>query len=421
MAAMARKKLRSSAIGRRQFVASALGAAFGAGTARASVPAAPEQAPQSASPMPSTAATSVDQNPIRRRGVGLRGLDRARAFPGLTLFAPLTGREVYLADLGGTIVHTWKMPYRPGLYGYLTDRGTLLYNGQIPNDTFLGKAPYMGGAVLEMAWNGRVLWEVRRPDHHHDARLLKNGNILLICARELPDETAKRVRGGRAGSEVEGKKIWGDFLVEMTTGGTVVWEWRTWEHLDPETDAVTSVQDDRAEWTHANGVFEQPDGNLLVSFRNISTVIRIDRPSGRIIWKLGAPPLAGQHAPNLLPNGNVLLFDNGPHRLDETYPFSRAIEVNPVTNDIVWKYQEPRQYNFYSPRISNAQRLPNGNTLINEGSFGRFFEVTPDGEVVWEYVNPYFGPETAAAKMQFNGVFRAYRYSDEEIARARRL
>jgi len=163
---------------------------------------------------------------------------------------------------------------------------------------------------------------------------------------------------------------------------------------------------------------ELPDGDLLVSFREISTIIKIERRTGRIVWKLGAPPLSGQHAPTPLPNGNILIFDNGAHRLDESFPFSRVIEVNPLTNDIVWKYQEEIFSNFFSPRISNAQRLPNGNTLINEGWFGRFFEVTSEGEVVWEYVNPYFGPASEAAKAQNNGVFRVYRYTEKEIARA---
>ena len=103
----------------------------------------------------------------------------------------------------------------------------------------------------------------------------------------------------------------------------------------------------------------------------------INRQTGEIYWKLGAPPLSGQHAPTILPNGHVLLFDNGPHRLDQTFPFSRVLEIDPATKDIVWKYQETPVSNFFSPRISNAQRLPNGNTLINEGWFGRFFEVTP--------------------------------------------
>lgn len=379
--------------------------------------ARPETAIGSSQP---AAPSTVDQNPIRRRGVGLRGLDSARAHPGLTLFAPAGLNQVHLVDLHGTIVHSWTMPYRPGLYGYLTDRGTLLYNGQVPNDTFLGKQPYMGGSVMEVDWNGKVLWELKRPDHHHDARLLKNGNIIMLCGAELPADVAAHVRGGRPGSEIEGGKMWGDFIVEATTDGKVVWEWKAWEHLDPDADRLTAVQDDRQEWTHANSVWEEADGSLLVSFRNISTVIRIERPSGRIVWKLGAPPLSGQHAPYRLVNGNILLFDNGPHRLDESYPFSRVVEINPQTKAIAWKYQEPRSFNFYSPRISNAQRLPNGNTLINEGVFGRFFEVTTEGEVVWEYVNPYFGPPTAAVKAQQNGVFRVYRYSEEEIARVRR-
>src|ERR1043166_3827995 len=142
--------------------------------------------------------------------------------------------------------------------------------------------------------------------------------------------------------------------------------------------------------TVANGVSEMPDGNLILSFRDISTVIMIDRQTGAIYWKLGAPPLAGQHAAHMLANGNVLLFDNGPHRLDHSFPFSRALEIDPATKKIVWKYQEARVAGFFSPRLSNAQRLPNGNTLINEGWFGRLFEVTRDGSVVWEYVNPYF-------------------------------
>jgi outer membrane protein assembly factor BamB len=188
--------------------------------------------------------------------------------------------------------------------------------------------------------------------------------------------------------------------------------------LDPEADAITSSQDARSEWTHGNTVWEMPDGNILVSFRNISTVAMIDRATGSIFWKLAAPPLSGQHAPHLLPNGNILLFDNGPHRVDETFPFSRVIEIDPKTSQIVWEYRDTPVWKFFSPRISNAQRLPNGNTLICEGSFGRLFEVTMEGETVWEYVNPYFGGSVNPAE-QLNNVFRAYRYSPEAIGRAR--
>ena len=365
------------------------------------------------------AASTVDQNPIRRRGVGLRGLDPSRASAGFTLFAPMRGDgTVYLVDLHGKVVHMWRMPYPPGLYGYLSERGTLFYNGQIPQETFIGKAPFRGGAVLEADWNGRILWELRHPNHHHDGRLLKNGNVLLMCATELPRDLISKVRGGRPGTEVDGT-IWADYLLEMTKEGDPVWEWRVWEHLDPAEFPITAPQNDRSEWTHGNAVSELADGNLLVSFRHISTVLKIDRKCGTILWKLGSPMVSGQHAPVLLKNGNILIFDNGPHREDQMFPFSRVIEVNPATNEIVWKFQEAFPPNFFSDRISNAQRLPNGNTLVNEGMFGRFFEVTPAGEVVWEYVNPYFGPQRLPAGAQQNSVFRAYRYSEKEIATAR--
>ena len=373
----------------------------------------------------SPAAFPIDQNTIRRRGVGLRGYDAGRASPGFTLFAPATGTEVYLIDIEGKVTHTWTMPYRPGLYGYLTDKGTLFYNGQIPNESFLGKSPFMGGAAMEMDWKGKVLWEIKQPDHHHDGRLLRNGNVLLLCGAELPPGIANRVKGGLAGTEQDGGKIHSDYLSEKTTDGKTVWEWRAWEHMEPEAYPITSPSDSRSEWTHGNGIAELPDGDILVSFRNISTVVRINRRSGEIVWKLGAPPLAGQHAPEPLPNGNILLFDNGPFRADTgAQPFSRILEVNPGTREIVWKYQDGTgpgsSHFFFSSRISNAQRLANGNTLINEGLYGRFFEVTTEGEVVWEYVNPHFGPATTAAKGQTNNVFRVYRYGAEMIAKARK-
>jgi hypothetical protein len=359
---------------------------------------------------------TVEQNKVRRSGVGLRAYDAEKAWEGFTLFAPGTaGNTVYLIDMQGEVVHTWEMPHKPGLYGYLTDRGTLLYGGSIPNDTFIGRSRFHGGAVLEADWNGGILWEVQQPDHHHDARKLANGNVIILCSRALPDNLAPRVKGGRPGSEHEGK-IHGDYLVEMTTEGKAVWEWRSWEHLDPEVEQIICPSDSREEWTHANSVYEMPDGNLLLSFRNTSSIVIVERASGKVIWRLGVPPLSGQHAPYLLPNGNILLFDNGPLRLDSSRPFSRVLEIDPATKTIVWSYQDEPFFAFFSDRISNAQRLPNGNTLIDEGVFGRLFEVTPGGEVVWEYVNPHFGP---TALGETNQVFRAYRYSAEEIERAR--
>jgi uncharacterized protein (UPF0248 family) len=377
---------------------------------------------------------AIEQNTLKRRGVGLLASDPERASREFTLFAPLfvQNRNVYLIDLQGNIVHTWTMPYSPGLSGYLTERGTLFFNGRTPENSFLSRFPFKGGVVLEADWNGKVLWEVRHPDHHHHGILLRNGNVLLNCMGRVPDEIARRVSGGmvehdmpsgqyRPQTEAEAGKMYSDYLVELTPAGKTVWEWRTWEHLDPVLDGISEVQAPRTMWAQGNSVEELPDGDILASFRPTSTVVRISRKTGEIVWKLGPPTVAGQHAPTMLGNGNVLIFDNGVHRLDDSMPYSRVIEVNPATNQIVWMYQDRPGWNFFSPRMGGAQRLPNGNTLITEASSGRFFEITKDGEVVWEYVNPYFGtplfggPPTS----QSNQVFRALRYSAEEIARAK--
>jgi hypothetical protein len=379
------------------------------------------------------AMAAVEQNTLKRRGVGLLAYDRERAAPGFTLFAPhfVENKTVYLIDLEGKVVHTWNLPYPLGLSGYLTESGTLFYNGRTPEQNFLTRLPFKGGVVLEADWNGKVLWEVRHPHHHHYGILLRNGNVLLHCLGQVPDEIAGRVRGGieessmpsgnyQPQSNAEAGKMYSDYLVELTRGGETVWEWRTWEHFDPVADGIVEIQAPRSLWTNGNSIEELPDGDILASYRPTSTVIRLSRTTGKILWKLGSPTVAGQHAPTLLPNGNILIFDNGVHRLDDPVPFSRVIEVDPATNKVVWKYQDKPAWNFFSPRMGCAQRLANGNTLITESSFGRLFEVTKEGEIVWEYVNPFFGKPFFGGPpaSQSNQVFRALRYSAEEIARA---
>ena len=221
--------------------------------------------------------------------------------------------------------------------------------------------------------------------------------------------------------ESEAGKMYSSYFVEVTPGGETVWEWRTWEHLDPVADGIAEVQAPRTMWHQGNSVAELPGGDLLASFRPTSTVVRISRKTGRITWKLGPPTVSGQHGPHALANGNFLIFDNGVHRLDDSMPYSRVIEVDPATKEIVWKYQDSPAWNFFSPRMGYAQRLPNGNTLVTESSFGRIFEVTPAGDVVWEYVNPFFGTPLFGGRpgSQANQIFRAYRYTVEEVERAR--
>src|SRR5712692_4471861 len=145
----------------------------------------PGTPPAGVSPQPRDPVSAVDQQKIRRTRTGLIAHDPAQAQPGYTLFTPLSGDgTVYLVDMYGNVVHTWRLPYRPGLHGHLLRNGHLLYGGKVMHDLarFEAWPRVKGGAVLEVDWSGRVLWEVRHPDHHHDARRLRNGNVVLLCS-----------------------------------------------------------------------------------------------------------------------------------------------------------------------------------------------------------------------------------------------
>jgi len=86
-----------------------------------------------------------------------------------------------------------------------------------------------------------------------------------------------------------------------------------------------------------------------------------------------------------------------------------VIELDPGTRKTVWEYQGNPPWTFFSPHTSGAQRLASGNTLICEGQWGRVFEVTPGGEIVWEYINPHQGAQRPGVLA--NSLFRAYRYT----------
>ena len=88
------------------------------------------------------------------------------------------------------------------------------------------------------------------------------------------------------------------------------------------------------------------------------------------------------------------------------------IEVNREMAEIEWTYEGSPPVSFYSSYISGADRLPNGNTLICEGAHGRLFEVTRRGEIVWEYINPFFAPDSGGTNLS-NATFRVHRYAPE--------
>ena len=132
------------------------------------------------------------------------------------------------------------------------------------------------------------------------------------------------------------------------------------------------------------------EGQLLLSMRETGAIAVLDPDRGKLVWAMRGS-WVGQHDPDMLVNGHILLFDNNGHF--GTHGQSRVIEVDPKDERIVWSYAGSADAPLDSRIRSAQQRLANGNTLITESDGGRLLEVTQQGEIVWEYVNPVRGGE----------------------------
>jgi len=328
---------------------------------------------------------------------------------GYTLFTPLGTRETILIDMKGRVVHQWKMPCLPALYGVLLDNGNLLYGGYLEKGP-LADLKGAGGEVLEVDWDGDLVWNYKDPYLHHSFYRMSNGNTMVLRWVKIPKDIAIKVKGGIPGTEKDGV-MWSDALNEVTPDGKVVWEWLAYEHLDPQIDTICPLCS-RSQWTETNSCVVLPDGDILTSFARLNTICIVSKATGDIKWRWGSGELGHQNDATILENGNILLFDNGTHCISFSLAYSRVLEVDPATNKMVWEYKDDPWMAFYSAYMSSCQRLPNDNTLICEAQTGRIFEVMKSGRIVWEFVNP-FSPSLDSVYGHNRIIPKAYRYGPE--------
>jgi hypothetical protein len=342
---------------------------------------------------------------------------------GYTLFTPIgvnysNGKaSTWLIDMEGHIVNRWQLPYQPGMHGFLLPNGNLAYSAMAEDVHHVYSLPFsltgFGGEFIEQDWDGNVVRTIKIPLQSHDFMVLPNNHVMYIAYGDergiLPDELTARWKGGIP--EKDEDKIHGDIIYEKDDDGKTVWEWISYEHMDPEIDAICPLEF-REQW-HLNTVFLCRDGNILSSSRHQNEVFKIEYPSGKIIGRWGRGKIYHQHDPRELDNGNIILFDNGTHRPNYEPVYSRVVEIDPKTDAIVWEYKAPCPSDFFSPFISGAERQPDGNTVICDGCSGRIFEVTYDGELVWEYINPFRVLHVELEGPNSEHIFRAHRYPSD--------
>ena len=326
--------------------------------------------------------------------VGTSIYNPKKCYNGYTLMCfPADHKTTQLIDMNGKVINEWNVQ---------AIRARLLENGNLLT---LTRRETESNLVQEYDWNHHLIWDYTPPGTpHHDVQRLNKGNTLLLYMEVVPEEYRGRIENPERRRNV---CIHSDVVLEITPKKEIVWEWHEYKHLDINLYCHIC---NLADWTHTNTIQALPEnrwydvgdkrfkpGNILLSPRNLGLIFIVDKKSKEIVWTYAGDydgGLAGQHEPHMIEKGlpgegNILIYDNGTPPLRDLRHSGQSyvLEINPVTKEIVWKYENGEK--FFSKFRSSVQRLPNGNTLICESEGPRVFEVTPEGEIIWEYAVPY--------------------------------
>ena len=335
----------------------------------------------------------------RLRGVVLH--DPARAWQGWNLYTNDTD-EAYLLGMDGRRAHTWRIPKTRRQH---CEQAELLPGGNLA-------VVCVNDALFVLDRRSNVLLE-HRSKVHHDVAALDDGTLIV------PIHAVRPYRR---------RMVYFDGLAWITPDGDTVRTWSAWDHLDElRPRHPPSPLDAPGEWRkllsrsydyyHLNTVESLPatalgerdprfrEGNLLLCMRNPALLVVLDRDTTEVVWSWGPGELDGPHMPTLLDNGRLLVFDNGTER-----DYSRVVELDPVSLEIVWEYRADPPQAFHSKWRGSSQRLPNGNTLICESDTGRVFEVTREGERVWEFWSPHLRGDRR------KGIYRFIRLGAGEVS-----
>lgn len=310
---------------------------------------------------------------------------------------------------------------------------------------------------------------------HHDVEYLPNGNILVIAWDLYTEEEQINAGRILPKPTLWAEKII-ELKPDFDDGSTeIVWEWKVWDHLIQQFDSnldnygvisdhperidinYSGVQNNSSDWLHFNSIDYNKDlDQIMISVHHSSEIWIIDHSTtteeaashigglsgkgGDLLYRWGNPTaysqgfsssqkLFKQHdaywiSDSLVHGGMVMVFNNQrfspleassvdiinpPLQSDGSYYIEGEVFL---PNDFHWSYSANNLTDFYSHRISGAQRLTDGNTLICEGGDGRLFEIDINGNIVWEYISP-IAQGVALSQGEVpngNNIFRVYRY-----------
>lgn len=336
---------------------------------------------------------------------GLLRHDAARSHPGYTLFTVVSEMSAYLVDPNGRIAHRWDVPVVNAEKGIRTffgalqphiDSAEMFPNGDLLVAYAQPAVGEYGSTVARLDMNGNLIWRYQGSAHHTVKYV--NGKIYTLTGKlreAIPNHPVKSLSylqyldDAITVLDENGRELETHSVIDMiiNSEGLRLADLVGFNaHGDPLHANDIEVLTEETYRFIPNG----KPGDVLLSVRHLDAILLADLVNHKITWVLRGT-FRAQHDIDVLPNGNVMLFDNEGDITDTGK--SRVLEIDPRTGGIVWSYNGTQMDPMYTENRGSQQRLPNGNTMINESNAGRIFEVTPDGDVVWEYIHPVRGTQ----------------------------
>lgn len=354
----------------------------------------------------------VSPEPARTTQMGVTVFDETRSYPGYNLYTRRNESSAELIDARGRLVHRWHQEQDLAwVRAVLLADGDLLVVGAEPWDAEADSKRTAPRFAMRLNWGNEIVW--KRPlSAHHDIVMTPEGRIGVLTVK------GRRPQDGPASAIVVE-----DHVTILSEDGEIEDE-RSLEQMlkaRPDIHTLRPPGKGRRKWDplHSNSLRWLSDealaakdpiyalGNIIVCFRYQNSVAIFDWDKQEVVWTWGQEDIIQPHDAVILDSGNILIFDNGVKR-----GWSRVVELDPLNREIVWEYKAPKPRSFYTGARGANQRLPNGNTLISESNKGRAFEVTPEGDIVWEYFVPHLN-----LKGHRQVIIRLYRYEKDQVER----
>ncbi|MBY5992052.1 arylsulfotransferase family protein [Ferrimonas balearica] len=358
--------------------------------------------------------------PIRYPGEGVTEHQSEKAWPGVTLLQGTLpgGTQIRAVNMAGNELHRWEIDYfaiwpeAQHLDEVLKPKTPKNYHTQgfvvLSDGSLVVNVSDKGTVKLNAC--SQVVWTVDRMTHHSVTQT-SSGDFWIPAHREIDAIPEHLLFGGVSREELKAEAFKKDFvghsyenLLLLVDGqGAVVRELSVLQALydaGMESAVLNALKWRRGDVTHVNDVeivtpalaakLDQVEaGDLLVSLRQMHMLAVMDQHSGALKWHYIGPWIF-QHDPDIRPNGNILVFNNGLTDLAfNRVPGSSLMELDPQSGQVQILYPLTAEQAFYTDILGHQQPLANGNYLITESRAGRVFEVTGEGETVWQYTSAF--------------------------------